>query len=74
MSRICAICVKGRQVCFNVIHAHNRTKKVSLPKLHQVRAYSQVGVRTIKVCTRCLRSGLVSKPAPSHKGLAGAPS
>ena len=69
MSRTCAICGKGRQVGFNVSHAHNRTKKVSLPNLQRLRAYHQGELRTIKVCTRCLRSGLVSKPAVSHQRL-----
>jgi large subunit ribosomal protein L28 len=70
MSRICAICGKGRQVGFNVSHAHNRTKKVSLPNLQRVRAYHQGGMRTIKVCTRCLRSGLVTKPTVSPEEVA----
>ena len=62
MAQVCAICGKGRQVGYNVSHAHNRTKKVSLPNLHKVKALYHGAVRTIKVCTRCLRSGLVEKP------------
>jgi len=63
MSQSCFLCGKGRQVGCNVSHAHNRTKKVSLPNLHRVKAFYKGSVRTIKVCTRCLRTGLVVKPA-----------
>ncbi len=62
MSAVCQICGKGRQVGCNVSHANNRTKRVFSPNLHKVKALCDGAVRTIRVCTRCLRSGLVVKP------------
>ena len=62
MSRVCEICGKGRQVGYNVSHAHNKTKKVWQPNLQRVRVtLPSGGTRRIKVCTRCLRSGHVKK-------------
>ena len=57
----CEICGKGRQVGFNVSHAHNKTKKVWKPNVKRVRAYVNGGVKRVRVCTRCLRSGRVQK-------------
>jgi large subunit ribosomal protein L28 len=61
MARVCAICGKGRQVGYNVSHANNRTKKIWKPNLQRVKAIQQGTVRRIYVCTRCLRTGLVTK-------------
>ena len=63
MSRVCDICGKGKLVGYNVSHAHNKTKKVSLPNLQKVRAVVNGRTKRITVCTRCLRSGKVQKPA-----------
>ena len=61
MARVCAICGKGRQVGYNVSHANNRTKKIWKPNLQRVKAIQQGTVRRIYVCTRCVRTGLVTK-------------
>ncbi|MCX5863014.1 MAG: 50S ribosomal protein L28 [Desulfomonile sp.] len=63
MSRICAVCGKRPLRGYNVSHAHNRTKKISLPNLQKVRVLSSdgKGVKRVKVCTRCIRSNMVSK-------------
>lgn len=63
MSRICEICGKGPLRGYNVSHAHNRTKKISLPNLQTIRILTQDGktVRRAKVCTRCIRSNKVMK-------------
>jgi large subunit ribosomal protein L28 len=45
----------------NVSHANNKTKRVILPNLQTVRAQVGGGVRRVKVCTRCLRSGKILK-------------
>jgi large subunit ribosomal protein L28 len=47
----------------NVSHANNHTKRRWKPNLRKVRAVTQGSVRSIQVCTRCLRSGKVIKPA-----------
>lgn len=61
MARVCAICGKGRQVGNKVSHANNRSKKVWRPNLQRVKAIQQGTVRRIYVCTRCVRTGLVTK-------------
>jgi len=63
MSYVCDICGKGPQVGHNVSHANNRTKRRWQPNLRRTRIVQQGTVRFAMVCTRCLRSGLVSKPA-----------
>jgi large subunit ribosomal protein L28 len=62
MSKVCEICGKGRQVGFNVSHAHNKTKKVWHPNIQKVRVFKNGGVTRINVCTRCIRTGLIVKP------------
>ncbi len=52
----------------NVSHAHNLTKRTWNPNLQRVRALVEGRVRNIDVCTRCLRSGKVTKAVRrSHK-------
>ncbi|MBI2371099.1 MAG: 50S ribosomal protein L28 [Deltaproteobacteria bacterium] len=61
MARICEICGKRPAVVANISHAHNRTKRVVSPNLRRVKALIQGTVRTVRVCTRCIRSGHVTK-------------
>jgi large subunit ribosomal protein L28 len=63
MARICSVCGKGRSVGNNVSHANNKTKRVWQPNLQKVRALFQGKVRSIRVCTACIRSGKVQKVA-----------
>ncbi|MGH7228519.1 MAG: 50S ribosomal protein L28, partial [Nitrospiraceae bacterium] len=42
-------------------HANNKTKRVFNPNLQRVRALINGAAKRIKVCTRCLRSGLIKK-------------
>jgi large subunit ribosomal protein L28 len=60
---LCHFCGKGRMVGNNISHANNKTSKTQFPNLRRVRANLQGTVRRIMVCTRCLRSGLVTKVA-----------
>jgi len=63
MSKVCEICGKRPQTGNNVSHAHNKTKRRFMPNLKKVRAQLDSGeVKRIKVCTRCIRSGAVTKP------------
>ncbi len=61
MARSCEICGKHRSVGHNVSHANNKTKRTWQPNLQRVRASVNGGVRRIRVCTRCLRSGKITK-------------
>jgi len=55
----------------NVSHAHNLTKRKWNPNLQRVRALVEGRPRQVDVCTRCLRSGKVTK-APRGRGYAPA--
>jgi large subunit ribosomal protein L28 len=59
----CDLCGKAHNVGHNVSHANNKTKRVWNPNLQRVRHLERGAARTIYACTRCIRSGLVVKPA-----------
>ncbi len=61
MARVCEICNKGPQSGNNVSHANNRTRRVWNPNLQSVRAMVNGAKRKLRVCTRCLRSGRITK-------------
>ena len=63
MARRCEICGKGPLVGNNVSHANNKTKTRSLPNLRSVRALVDGSVTHVRVCTRCLKAGKVTKVA-----------
>lgn len=63
MARVCEICGKKPIYGNNVSHAHNRTRRRWLPNLQKVRAKVGKSVRTIRVCTNCIKSGKVLKAA-----------
>lgn len=63
MAKQCEICGKKPQVGHHVSHSNIKTKRRFNPNLQSVRHQSATGeVRTISVCTRCLRCGSVRKP------------
>ncbi|HXV67446.1 MAG TPA: 50S ribosomal protein L28 [Nitrospira sp.] len=57
----CELCQKKPASGHNVSHANNKTKRVFNPNIQTVRALVDGAHRRIRVCTRCLRSGLVTK-------------
>lgn len=57
----CDICSKKHQSGHNVSHANNKTKRTFNPNLQRVRAVVDGSTKRIRVCTRCLRSGKVTK-------------
>jgi large subunit ribosomal protein L28 len=61
MSKVCEICGKGPVVGNNVSHAHNKTKRRWYPNLQTVKVSVNGQTKKLKVCTRCLRSGLAHK-------------
>ena len=50
-----------------VSHAHNISSRVWNPNLQRVRALHEGRVRTISACTRCLRSGKVTKASRGRR-------
>jgi large subunit ribosomal protein L28 len=66
------VCGKGTLSGNSVSHAHNLTKRKWNPNLQRVRAVVEGRPRMIDVCTRCLRSGKVTK-APRGRGYVPVP-
>ncbi|HOV37176.1 MAG TPA: 50S ribosomal protein L28 [Spirochaetales bacterium] len=61
MARRCDICGKGTISGNNISHAKNATRRVWKPNLVKVRTMVGKTRTTLKVCTRCLKSGKVVK-------------
>jgi large subunit ribosomal protein L28 len=68
MARSCDICGKQRSVGHSVSHANNKSKRLWRPNLQRVHAKIAGGARRLLVCTRCLRSGRVSKASGAPSG------
>jgi len=45
----------------NVSHANNKTRRRWEPNLKKLRVIYLGAIRTMKVCTRCLKAGKVAK-------------
>ena len=86
MSRKCEIC--GRATTFgNEITRRGlakakggvgrkitgKTRRTFKPNIQKVRAVLNGQVRRVKVCTRCMKKGLVHKPGPRPKAFATTP-
>jgi large subunit ribosomal protein L28 len=61
MARFCYVCGKGPATGNSVSNANNRTKRRTYPNLQRVRIVDEGTVRRVRVCTRCLKAGKVSK-------------
>ncbi len=59
----CAVCGKQRRVANNVSHSNIKTKSIQRPNLRRVHAKIGATVKRVRVCSRCLRSGFVTKVA-----------
>lgn len=63
MGKECDFCGKKPQVGNLVSHSNIKTKRRFYPNLQKVRHQGPDGsIRTVRVCTRCLRSGVITKP------------
>lgn len=63
MAANCEVCGKGPVYGNNVSHAHNKTRRRWNPNLQTVKAVQNGRVRKVRVCSRCIRSGAVTKAA-----------
>ena len=61
MARRCDLCGKGPAVGHRISHAHNVTKRRWMPNLVSLRAVKAGGVQRMRICTRCLKAGKVTK-------------
>ena len=63
MAKVCEVCGKTPVVGRQHSHANNVSARRFEPNLQVVRAMIGGGVKRIRVCTRCIRSGKVTKAA-----------
>ncbi len=61
MARDCEICGKKPSTGNNVSHANNKTKRRWLPNLQSVRASVNGQTKTMRVCTKCIKAGKITK-------------
>ena len=61
MAKRCDVCGKGKMPGHNVSHAINRTKRVFKPNIQRITVQTDDGREKMNVCTRCIRSGKVTK-------------
>ena len=61
MSQRCDICDKGPAVGHKISHAHNVTSRRWLPNLVSMRGLVNGRAQRLRVCTRCLKAGKVTK-------------
>ena len=57
----CDICGKGVTFGIKVSHSHRRSNRAWKPNVRKVRAVVNGSVKSVYVCTRCLRSGKVTR-------------
>lgn len=63
MANRCEVCGKGPTFGNNISHAHNVSSRRFNPNLQTVRALVNGAAKRLKVCTRCIRSGKITKAA-----------
>ncbi len=63
MPKRCHYCDKGTVAGRSISHAHNVSNRTWSPNLQRVRALIDGTAKRVWVCTRCMRSGKVVKPA-----------
>ena len=61
MAHLCEVCGKGVMSGNNVSHSNRHTKAAWKPNVQTVRAVVDGEVKRVNVCTRCLRSGKVTR-------------
>lgn len=57
----CEVCGKGVTFGIKVSHSHRRSNRAWKPNTRKVRAIVGGTPKTINVCSRCLRSNLVTR-------------
>ena len=55
----CEICGKGVTFGIKVSHSHRRSNRAWKPNVKKVKAIVNGSVKSVNVCTRCLRTGKV---------------
>lgn len=61
MARKCVVCGKGTETGNAVSHSNIKTKRTWKSNVQKVRALVDGTPRRVNVCTRCLKSGKVTR-------------
>ncbi len=61
MSVQCDVCGKKPIFGHSISHAHNVTRRKFMPNLRRVRINENGRIRTLRICSRCLKAGKVRK-------------
>jgi len=61
MSKICEVCGKSKVFGNKVTFSNKKSSRTWSPNIRKVRAVVNGSVKKISVCTRCLRSGYVTR-------------
>jgi large subunit ribosomal protein L28 len=67
MANKCDVCGKGTVSGNNVSHSNRKTRRTIKPNLRTVHVVENGVKKTLKVCTRCLRSNKVRKSVKQEK-------
>lgn len=62
MARVCEFCEKRPVTGHKVSHSNIKTKTRWIPNLKRMKAVMNGTTRTVRVCTRCIRTGVVQRP------------
>lgn len=62
MARVCEFCCKRPTTGNLISHSNIKTRTRWLPNLKRVKTFENGSTRSVYVCTRCIKSGKVTKP------------
>ena len=57
----CEVCGKGVSFGIKVSHSHRRSNRMWKPNVRSVKAVVNGTAKTVKICSRCLRSGKIQR-------------
>jgi large subunit ribosomal protein L28 len=63
MAYRCTVCGKSAQAAHNVSHSNRKSRKWQKPNLQSVKIVVKGTHLKARVCTRCIRSGKITKAA-----------
>ncbi|MCX7971525.1 MAG: 50S ribosomal protein L28 [Negativicutes bacterium] len=61
MASLCDVCGKGPLSGNNVSHSNRKTRRSWKPNIQRAKASINGQIRRVNVCTRCLRSGRLTR-------------
>lgn len=61
MSKVCSVCGKKPTAGRNVSHSHRVTARTFKPNVQKVKVVVEGTAKQVNVCTRCLKSGKVTR-------------